>query len=183
MILTTLTLVILLIIMVGTAPFIYATNVTAELGDLQSEDKGNSSWKTYHSPNKDFAINYYDAPNLFPQQDLSETGEWIRLVTMPMIIHMDYKEKFDSDPEAIALNMQLQDQVKGDMVVRGVYKQLVDDEIGYSYVKTDKDNEVFLQVVIVNHDGNRYAVFLAAPNDQDTLEEFDKTVESIKLSD
>lgn len=135
-------------------------------------------WATFE--NENFAIDYHDAPDIFPKQDITETGEWIRISTMPMLIHVTFIEE-TQDPETVARNMQLQDQEKEHIILKEVESLSVGDELGYSYTKID--NGIRLQVVIVNHEDTKYAIFLTALNDQHIEEEFDKTIESVKFLD
>lgn len=145
-----------------------AITVPFKAGDINENGEVvvNTLWKTYYSSQKQFGINYYDSEFLYPQ-NITETGDSIRLNTLPMLIDVHFKRNLDIDAKELAVNMQIKDQQDDDKIVKGVHSLWVDDEIGYSYTKVTQ-NGYLLQNVFVNHLGHLYMVSIIADNDENT---------------
>lgn len=179
-------LIVFLIVGCWTAPTFtaYGIYVPYKLKDLMDESGPhvNSYWKTYYSPQKKIAINYYDAGfELDESANITETDEKIEIRTLPMIVFVLFYKNSLSDPKEFAMQMQLNDQKKGETIVNSLDSILVDNEIGYTYLKTNFDDTVLLQAVALEHLGHLYFIYLVAGNDANTQSEFDRTFESIRL--
>jgi hypothetical protein len=181
-------LIVFLIVGCWTAPTLsaYGIYVPYKLKDLMGESGAhvNSYWKTYYSPQKKIAINYYDSGFKFDEgANITESDEKIEIRTLPMFVNVYFFRNLDTDPKQFALTMQLKDQENGDTIIRSIDSMLVDNEIGYTYTKVTGSGETILQSVFVKHLGHLYTVFLTASNDANTQEEFDRTFDSVRFFD
>jgi hypothetical protein len=184
-------IVLLVILVVWAAPssITNAMNVPFKLGDINENGEvvANSLWKPYYSADKKFSINYYDSEFLYPQ-NITETDNKIILDTLPMYILVTLKGPFYSDTDLQLHAFQIMNRHLIADENRTIFEDVhpvwtANSDMGYAYSLKNTHDGLISKLAFFDHDYQIYQIILVGAYSKNTIPEFDKTIDSIKLFD